>query len=328
MRRMNKLQWWKNFDLNAEAHISGTFLYDGLRTLAHCRTLTYDDEIFSILYQLSVGFERLMKVVVVLAEHGEQTDQVAFEKKLATHNTEALLQRIEKSCPLKISKAERALLACLTHFYRAFRYDHFRLETIHDRDRLRESFKEFVEQDSKVRVAGPDELAPSESMKSVQRQVETVVRMLASKLYNTVDDLARKNGIFTYELRSDSKASMMFQNEDYTFQKEEIAMKELLLFFLKRYADTKLTIVTDNLEPLEFDPPEAVECADALFRPDQRQVLMDVVDALRADREDNSEREQLLELLGSAANNTYTDEEMREMGAADDDLGEHSKDFS
>jgi hypothetical protein len=323
---MNKVQWWKNFDLNAEIHIAGTFLYDGVQSLGHFRTLNHDDEVFSVLYHLSVGFERLMKVIVVLAEHGDQTDQVAFEKKLVTHNTEALLQRIEKVRPLKISRAERALVRCLTEFYGTFRYDHFRLETIRGRGRLRDSFKSFLEKDSGMKISKPDEFVPSDDMGVIHRHVDKVVRGLATKLYDVVDDLARENGIFTYELRFGSKPSLVFQGEEHTFQKEEIAMKELLLFFLKRSADTKLTIVTNNLEPLDFDPPEAVECADAFFRPDQRQMLMDMVDALRADREDIKDRDQLLELLGSAANNTYTDEEMREMGATEEDLREHSED--
>lgn len=325
---MSPKQWWKNFDLNAEVHIAGTFLYDGVQSLGHLRTVNYDDEIFSVLYHLSVGFERLMKVVIVLAEHDDSTDQDAFEKKLATHNTDALLQRIEKNHPLKVSRAERALVICLAEFYGTFRYDHFRLETIRGRGRLRDSFKRFLEKESGIKISEPDAFIPSDDMAVIHRHVDKVVRGLATKLYNVVDDLARENGIFTYELRSESKPAMVFHGGDHTFKKEEIAMKELLLFFLKRSADTKLTIVTDNMEPLDFDPPEAVECADVFFKPDQRQMLMDMVDALRTDREDIKERDQLLELLGSGANNIYTDDEMREMGAKDEDLREQPDDGS
>lgn len=317
---MNQVQWWKNFDLNAEVHIAGAFLYDGLQSLNHSRTLNHDDEIFSVLYHLSVGFERLMKVIVVLAEHGSQTDQASFEDKLKTHNTDALLQRIERSKSLNVRKAERSLVRALTEFYGAFRYDHFRIETISDRGRLRLCFQGFLEKESGIKVSKREDFVPTDDMDAIQGHVDKVVRALAIKLYNAVDELARQNNIFTYELRSASKASMIFQGGEHTLQKEEIAMKELLLFFLKRSADTKLKVVTDNLDPLDFDPPEAVECADAFLKPDQRPQLVEMVNALRDERHDLKERDELLALLGSRANSLYTEDEMREMGATDEDL--------
>jgi hypothetical protein len=309
---MNKVQWWKNFDLNSEVHIAGTFIYDGLQSLRHCRRLDHDDEIFSVLYHLSVGFERLMKVAIVLAEHKDETDQAAFEKQLITHKTDALLARIQSARPLTTTTAERALMTCLTKFYGTFRYDHFRLETIPERGELREAFRTFLELDSGITLGEPDALIPTDDIEAVQNHTEKIVRVLASKLYDLVATLARENNIFTYELRSDSKPAMIFLGGSHTFYSEEMALKELLLFFLKHSAQTKLKIVTENLEALDFDPPEAVECADAFFNPDQRSMLVDMVKALRDERSNLADRDELLALLGSKAGNLYKDEELRD----------------
>ena len=311
---MDEVEWWKNFDLNAEVHIAGSFLYDGLQAVGHCRRPDVDDELFSILYHLSVGFERLLKVAIVLAEHRQETDQKAFEEELSTHDTQALLQRIEKSHPFPVTRAQRALMKCLSEFYLLFRYDHFHLETIRDRDRLHESFAAFLKSDSGIKLGKPTDPIPPANLELIRRRVGKVVRALAASLYAVVTELARKHGIFTYELRSESKASMVYQGEAHTLEMEEIALKELLLFLLKRSGQTKLTIVTDNLEPLDFDPPEAVESADAFLKPDGREMLVEMVKALREERHDLKERDELLELLGSRANDIYSDEEVEDMG--------------
>lgn len=328
MTSMDKVEWWKNFDLNAEVHIAGTFLYDGLQALGHCRRLDNDDEIFSFLYHFSVGCERLMKVVIVLTEHRVETDQKAFEQKLVSHNTEALLQRIEKVHPLKISRPERALVRCLSEFYRTYRYDHFRLETIRDRGQMREKFRVFLETDSGIKLSEAGEFIPDDDLGRVQRHVGKVVRGLAVKLYDLVDALARKDNIFTYELRSDSKPATIFQSVEDPLQAEDIALKELLLFLMKRSGDTKLKFITDNLEPLEFDPPDAVDGVDAFLKPDGRAMLAQIVAALREDCADLKSRDELLALLGPGANHVYTDEELREMGATDEDLRRESDDRS
>ena len=61
---MNPSDFWKNFRLGEEIHISGTFIYYGLRRFHELRKLDFDDELFEFLYELSVGLERLLKSAV------------------------------------------------------------------------------------------------------------------------------------------------------------------------------------------------------------------------------------------------------------------------
>lgn len=318
---MKPVEWWKNFDLNAELHIAGTFLYDGLQSLCHCRKMDNDDEIFSVLYHLSVGFERLMKVVIVLSEHAPDTDQKEFEEDLKTHSPAVLLDRVRKAHPkLKVGKREWSLANCLAVFYDRYRYDHFRLETIRDRGRLRETFRAFLEKESGITLSKAGEFMPIDDLPRIRRHVDKVVRGMAANLYELVGGLARAQDIYTYELRAGSKASMILPRGGHTFETEEIALKELLLYLLVCHKHTKLNLVTDNLTPLGLDPCDAVDWIDALSNPDKREDLVSMVTELRGDRNDLEERDELLGLLGSHANNIYSDEEILESGATEEEL--------
>ena len=88
---MKPAEAWKNFNLGEEVSISGAFIYNGLRRFHEMRILDHTDEIFEVLYNLSVGFERLLKIAVVLLEHEEAIDQDALEKSLITHNHLSLI---------------------------------------------------------------------------------------------------------------------------------------------------------------------------------------------------------------------------------------------
>lgn len=99
---MNETQWWKNFSLGQELSVAGTFIYDGLRGFYELDQLDFADDIFEVLYHLSVGIERLMKIAIILLEHDGTADQEAFEKSLTTHNHCSAARR-----PISTTSAER-----------------------------------------------------------------------------------------------------------------------------------------------------------------------------------------------------------------------------
>nr|VFK37614.1 MAG: hypothetical protein BECKSD772F_GA0070984_101717 [Candidatus Kentron sp. SD]VFK41293.1 MAG: hypothetical protein BECKSD772E_GA0070983_101112 [Candidatus Kentron sp. SD] len=63
---MKTTEFWKNFKLGEELSISGTFIYNGMRRFHEIRIFDYTDEVFEVFYNLSIGFERLLKIAVVL----------------------------------------------------------------------------------------------------------------------------------------------------------------------------------------------------------------------------------------------------------------------
>jgi hypothetical protein len=132
---MNRDQAWMNFNLGQELHVSGAFIYVGLRRFHEMRTLDNTDEIFEFLYNVSVGLERLLKIAVVLLEHTEDADQHELEESLITHNHQDLLKRVRQHVKLNLSAPHNEFLALLGNFYTTLRYDRFMLSSVYDPDR-------------------------------------------------------------------------------------------------------------------------------------------------------------------------------------------------
>ena len=79
---MKHSEFWMNFHLGEEVAISGTFIYNGIRQFHEMRQLDNGEDLFEFLYNLAVGFERLLKVAVVLCEFEDGSDQAKFEASL------------------------------------------------------------------------------------------------------------------------------------------------------------------------------------------------------------------------------------------------------
>ena len=58
---MTPEEWWKNFALGMEIDAAGTFIYNGIRSLHELPTLNHPVDSLEVLYNLSVGIERLLK---------------------------------------------------------------------------------------------------------------------------------------------------------------------------------------------------------------------------------------------------------------------------
>ncbi|WP_028298626.1 hypothetical protein [Olivibacter sitiensis] len=70
----NPIKFWKNFRLGTELQISGGLIYNGLCSFDQIEYFYYEHEVFEFLYSLSIGLERLEKIVVILTEHDEEMD--------------------------------------------------------------------------------------------------------------------------------------------------------------------------------------------------------------------------------------------------------------
>jgi len=134
---MKPTEFWKNFKLGEELSVSGTFIYNGVRRFYELRELDHEDELFEVLYDLAVGFERLLKVVVALLEHKDSDDQEEFEKSLITHSRPELLRRIKQHRTVELGPQHNDFLDLLARFYKQIRYGRFGLDSVYDHHRER-----------------------------------------------------------------------------------------------------------------------------------------------------------------------------------------------
>ena len=63
----------KNFKMSTEIDIAGTFIYNGMKELEQMEMFKNESDIFSFLYHISVGIERIQKVLLVMLEEIDDT---------------------------------------------------------------------------------------------------------------------------------------------------------------------------------------------------------------------------------------------------------------
>ena len=65
---MDPICYHKNFNMSNELDVAGTFIYEGIKQLGRIEVFSVESEVFFFLYTISVGIERLQKILLVLLE--------------------------------------------------------------------------------------------------------------------------------------------------------------------------------------------------------------------------------------------------------------------
>ncbi len=296
---MDKTELWQNFDLCTELHISGGFIYNGLKCLHEIETLHYGEDIFEVFYNLSVGIERLLKVAIVLLEYDNTANQGDFEESLITHNLQDLLTRIKNKRPLNLAAPHNEFLQILSVFYKTHRYYRYNLPTGEYRSKEKVELLSFLnkrlnmhlEEDCPSRIAGNE--------KRIRRHIGRLVGKISEQIYEVVYDAASLKNLFSYEIRLESKAAKIFLAKEYDFEKEAVLWKEILIFLMNSKNSTRFLNILRNIPPLELDPnlmPDYFHCLGSDVR---KTANMDEVSELYADlpSSDRKERYKTLELI-------------------------------
>jgi hypothetical protein len=301
MTSMTRTEAWKNFDLGSELNVAGTFLYNGLwrfHTLTH---LENADEIFEVSYQLAVGFERLLKVAVVLLEHEEGTDQESLERSLITHDQVALLARVKKRSSLRVSKPQTKLLVLLSAFYKSVRYDRFTIGPKWQPDKEKTQLHKFLSEALNVTLRQDDGFLANANENRFRRFMARTVQGLAQALYLIVWNAASQLNLYTYEMRSDSKAARIFLDKRVGFEDDDILRKELLLFFMASDASRGVFAHMRSLNPLRFDPALADEYVACILGAGDTSGALSELDDLYSEVDDVGNRLASIAAIGDSA---------------------------
>ena len=252
MRELSTSDLWKNFRLGEEVHVAGSFIYNGLRRFHELEMLNYTDELFEFLYNLSVGIERILKIAIVLHEHTEDTDQDVLEKSLITHSHLDLLARLRKSVKINFSKPQNELLQLLSTFYKTLRYDRFSLNSIHEGKKEASVIRTLLGKHLEIEIPNSDYFGtPNEDR--YRAFINRTVLKISKMIYKIINDRSGVLGLYTNELRYESKAAWVFIRE-VNIGDEDILWKELLIFFMNSAPTTDYLKFLKEIEPLNFDP--------------------------------------------------------------------------
>ncbi|GGE31644.1 hypothetical protein [Psychroflexus planctonicus] len=242
---MNKTDFWKNFSLGTELEISGNFIYNSLKIIDTINNYDYPEEVFELLYNTSVGFERLMKIAIILLEHDGNNYKEVVNKKFESHNLITLLDRIKKNS-LYIGVSERAFLHLLSNFYKHIRYGRYSLNEENNYQKDKDAFKHFI---LKYLKTQDDNFRNTVEIKSF---LLNIISKIATELYRVIKENAKRQNIDTYRLKPNGKAYQIFILNDFSFENQNRLKIELLIFLLNT-KDLDIVKILKGIEPLHFD---------------------------------------------------------------------------
>lgn len=296
---MNQEQLWRNFSLNRELHVAGGFIYDGMRELHGLKSFENADEVFQIVYPLAVGFERLLKIAIVLLEYKEGTDQEQLEKSLITHNHLDLLRRIKSVKLINFAPQHNEFLQILGKFYKSYRYDRFSVKSVFSRSSetkellslLRKHIRTLEEND---KVFGEQPSCPDE----VRVFLACVCQKISATLYDIIGDAARAVHLYTYEVRYSSKAYKVFFAEELDFFKEDLLWKEILIYLMNTPEENVALKFLRDIQPLDFDAGMIAEYLQCLGSDTKKIEYIDELKELYRFIDDAPERLDKMSVIG------------------------------
>lgn len=282
----NTIWNYKNFNMVNELNIAGEFIFDGIDAINRMSTLDETPLLFSFLYHVSVGIERIQKIILVLFELDEGDDYQAFENSLISHSHVDLNRRIKAQCPFfESTQRENSFLSVLTRFYSSARYSRFNIATQNSMESmlLSDFLLAYLSNEKVERHFFTNQIIINAEIKEL---LGRVVGSLAKKYYSAVKKGCTKAGTFSYELQPGSKAERVFyttepKNSLYKEKlNERIALKELIVYFRNTSETNSFIRFIESIEPLRIDPGMVNEYISDLCKGIIPQSLIDEVDSL------------------------------------------------
>jgi hypothetical protein len=205
-------KFWQNFQLGSEQEIACNFIYDGLRNLHEMETLSMETEVFPVLYNLSIGIERLLKVAIVLLEFNDGTDVDGFEQFLITHNHLELLRRVKARSEMSLGDNHVALLELLSNFYNTYRYDRFNLNSIYELSKEKKALHLFLNKHLQIDIS--DKMFGAANTPRIKQFIGRTVKKITKQLYTIIEREASAKNLYTYEISSSGSKAAKILWED------------------------------------------------------------------------------------------------------------------
>lgn len=287
--------FWKNFNIGTELDISGIFLFNAMNAFDKIYTFNNSEEIFEILYNFSVGIERLEKIVIILTEYNSVEDKEKFNESIKCHNHVSLMERIRKHHTVNLSKSHNNFLKLLTNFYKTMRYDRYNINVVADYDKEKQAFISFLSTNlDNVEIVDGD-INLSKNNNRIKKILGKTVKKITSQLYDIITEESQRLNIYTYEIKYDSKAAKIFLDNNIDFNRDNIFKKEIFYYLIS----CSEKIMVNGIEPLGFDIANIENYLRALFSNEQYMDVRDEVESLFDEIKNKKRRIEYLENLES-----------------------------
>lgn len=231
VRIMEKNFLYNSFKLGEELRISGEFLDKGIMELKSYDKELQNWELFYIMYQLSVGIERLQKVLILLSY--DDTGQL---ENIKHHDHSGLQHKINQKTNLKFENNENKMLNLLSEFYKDYRY-----ETIEDNNKLFSVIELLVEHN----FYKDNKLKRDKIIRSIIKIISIYITQI--KAFEGQRQVYTTEAEVSYSI---ARFSILTDEEQIhnSYEKEELAKLEILYYLLNVKIDE-----FNNLKPIEID---------------------------------------------------------------------------
>jgi hypothetical protein len=297
---MDKLEFWKNFKLGEELQIAGRFVYNGLRCFHEMDTLDNEDEVFDTLYSISVGIERLFKIAIILVEHEDTMEQDEFEKSLITHNHQSLLDRLKKKRSFELSAVHNEFLSLLNTFYKTHRYGRYSTSQLTIDNKEKDALQTYIGKHLGITVSDDTIFHPNRNNQRIRKFLGKIVGKISGLLYEIICEESRRLNIYTYEIRSDSKAEKIFLRHEYDFTNEDVLWRELLVYFMNTKKSSGNLELAREIKPLEFDTDLTVDYLRCFESTEKMLLCLDELEELYKGVDTPGQRLELMGLLSNS----------------------------
>ena len=296
------IQYYKNFNMVSEIDVAGTFIYNGMKDLDSIETFDYGSEVFTFLYSISVGIERLQKVLIVLLEKVSIGNIEEFEKKLITHSHAELHNRIKKHIKINFNSRQNEFLQVLNKFYKSYRYDRFNLNGQVKSEKV--ILMEYINKNLVNDEIEKNMFGDSINSREIKELLGRVIGSIAKAYYKEVYEAASKQNLYSYELRTGSKAEKVFLSQvrkDSLHEQivnEQIALKEFLVFLINTKSRNSFYNFIKEIKPLDFDIDTANSYLEFICKGEIPSELVDEVEFLYCEANYSKERIENIECIG------------------------------
>ncbi|MED3476509.1 hypothetical protein P4520_17480 [Bacillus thuringiensis] len=284
-----------------------TFLYDGINSLRSMESFEVESEVFSFLYHISVGIERLQKIIIVLNE--EIKDIKKFEDSLKTHSHQALHNRIKENRNVDFNSRQNEFLSLVSDLYNNSRYNNYLVSTAIDRDI--KAINKFLDKHTEEIQ---DKNYFGENLDRRKEILGRVIGSIVKEYYSLIQKICGEKNIYTDEVRADSKALQIFlrkyrKNSLSTILKEEgITVKELLIYLSNSEENSDFMDFLRGIEPLDIDIANIKGYLSSIINGKVPQDLIYEIEELYSDediKEELKNRLEQLEIIGNKYINFY-----------------------
>lgn len=245
---------FKNFNMGRELEIAGGFIYESAVRMNQLSYIGNHFELNAILYNGSVGVERLQKILLCMYINSPE-DLENPKKCLLEHNHTSLNHEIQKQTEINFNKNEESLFALFEKYYREFRYAEYRLN--YNEQIMCQEFIVFINKHIGTHLSLTN-ISIASDYKKMKSFYINLLGEIALKHYRKIQDKMYELKLFTCELHSFSNAIKVFYrlNEEKLYDRiqiENYAFKEILVYLKKARYSTHFLKYLNAFTPLDFD---------------------------------------------------------------------------